>query len=100
MKAISHEERLERHSMPEPNSGCLLWTAAVDRHGYGVAGHSREGKHVNKFAKVTDEIVRAIRRSPERGSDLAARFGITPGAVSMIRNGKAWTHVVEKSGGE
>lgn len=29
-------ELLERHSIPEPNSGCWLWTGAVYRHGYGV----------------------------------------------------------------
>ena len=27
-------ERLERYSIPEPNSGCLLWTAKIDRDGY------------------------------------------------------------------
>lgn len=26
---------LDRHSMPEPNSGCQLWTARVDANGYG-----------------------------------------------------------------
>lgn len=28
-------ERLEAHSIPEPNSGCLLWTGAVSSTGYG-----------------------------------------------------------------
>lgn len=27
-------ERLERHSIPEPNSGCLLWFGPVDGRGY------------------------------------------------------------------
>ncbi len=27
--------RLERGSMPEPNSGCWLWLESVNRHGYG-----------------------------------------------------------------
>lgn len=27
--------RFERYTIPEPNSGCLLWTASVDRKGYG-----------------------------------------------------------------
>lgn len=26
---------LERHWVPEPNTGCWLWTSAVDRYGYG-----------------------------------------------------------------
>jgi hypothetical protein len=29
------EERLAFYSMPEPNSGCLLWLGSVDRKGYG-----------------------------------------------------------------
>jgi len=31
-------ERLEGKFVPEPNSGCWLWTAALDRGGYGVIG--------------------------------------------------------------
>lgn len=30
------EQRLDHHSMPEPNSGCLLWIAGVNNKGYGV----------------------------------------------------------------
>lgn len=28
-------EKLAHHSMPEPNSGCWLWTGALDSSGYG-----------------------------------------------------------------
>jgi hypothetical protein len=28
-------ERFEQKTMPEPNSGCLLWLGAVRPHGYG-----------------------------------------------------------------
>jgi hypothetical protein len=36
MKRGTPLERFERHYIPEPNSGCWLWTAAVDRRsGYG-----------------------------------------------------------------
>ena len=28
-------ERLDARSIPEPNSGCILWTGAVARRGYG-----------------------------------------------------------------
>jgi hypothetical protein len=40
-------QRLERNSMPEPNSGCLLWLGAIDGEGYGhtkVEGR-RRGVH-------------------------------------------------------
>lgn len=32
---ISTEERFLRRTMPEPNSGCLIWTASCKRLGYG-----------------------------------------------------------------
>ena len=31
----SPEERIGLYSIPEPNSGCLLWTGALDKDGYG-----------------------------------------------------------------
>ena len=42
------EERLDRYSIPEPNTGCLIWLAQVDRDGYGrvwLDGKKR-GAHV------------------------------------------------------
>jgi hypothetical protein len=41
IRGCSLAERLEFHSMPEPNSGCQLWLGATIE-GYGVVGH--EGK--------------------------------------------------------
>jgi hypothetical protein len=32
---------IEARSIPEPNSGCWLWTAAVDRDGYGAMSRKR-----------------------------------------------------------
>lgn len=36
LKGASISERLAFYSMPEPNSGCLLWLAACDGRGYPV----------------------------------------------------------------
>lgn len=36
-------ERLDRYSMPEPNSGCWLWTGVCNRGGYGYYYHRRDG---------------------------------------------------------
>jgi len=33
---IAHKERFEEKYCPEPNTGCWLWTACVDSHGYGM----------------------------------------------------------------
>ncbi len=39
MKRIRHAslaDKLSHHSMPEPNSGCVLWMAGVSKDGYGI----------------------------------------------------------------
>lgn len=46
-----------------------------------------------RTAKVTEEIVRAIRASDEGASALARQYGIDPGHVSHIRSGRAWKHI-------
>ena len=39
---VTFAERFEFYTMPEPNSGCLLWLGYVDKNGYGrFAGPSR-----------------------------------------------------------
>jgi hypothetical protein len=47
------------------------------------------------FAKLTEADVRAIRslRGVERQVDIAARYGISYGHVSMIQRRKKWAHV-------
>lgn len=50
--------------------------------------------HLN--ATLTAPAVREIRRrraAGERGVDLAAEFNVTPQAISLIANRKAWRHV-------
>lgn len=37
-------ERLERLSMPEPNSGCRIWTGYADRLGYGHITCDKESR--------------------------------------------------------
>lgn len=42
-------ERFEKYSIPEPNSGCLLWCGSVDRRGYGqlrVDGKLKYATHI------------------------------------------------------
>lgn len=37
-------EKLERHSIPEPNSGCVLWTGSVSASSLGYGSLRHEGK--------------------------------------------------------
>lgn len=145
------EERLLHHSMPEPNSGCWLWTGAVvggnnldygilwwrgtnhrahrlswsvfrgpldpkmlvchkcdvpscinpdhlflGTHDENMADRTRKGRqttirgeaHVN--AKLTLAQVEEIRRAPGPQRVLAARFGVSGSAISLIRRGVNW----------
>lgn len=45
------------------------------------------------IAKLTDDAVREIRRSSEKGVDLAKRYGVSPTQVTAVRRGYEWKHV-------
>lgn len=54
-------------------------------------GEVRGERHGN--AKLTDELVREIRASAERGTVLAKRYGVTPTVICAVRKGHIWRHV-------
>ncbi len=58
------------------------------RHHYGVSKGESHG-----MAKITPDIVRAIRASGETGVVLALRFNLSKTHVSDIRNYKTWKHL-------
>jgi hypothetical protein len=43
-RGMSLADKIAFHSMPEPNSGCFLWLAAINPQGYGKIGFG--GKHM------------------------------------------------------
>lgn len=47
----------------------------------------------HRSAKLTEQQVRAIITSKERGVDLAERFGVKPPIISKIRRGQKWQRV-------
>lgn len=54
VKNMSLAERLERFSIPEPNSGCLLWCGKVDRHGYGQMKWRRRTHSAHRLAWIAE----------------------------------------------
>lgn len=40
MQPTSFVEKLETHSIPEPNTGCHLWTGGYQTSGYGAVAYS------------------------------------------------------------
>lgn len=49
-------------------------------------------------ARLTANQVHEIRRSTERGVDLAARLGVAQTTISMIRRGRTWRHLAIGNG--
>src|SRR5262249_49353562 len=45
MPNLSLKERIEAKIIPEPNSGCFLWTGKLDVRGYARIWHNR-GDHI------------------------------------------------------
>lgn len=46
-----------------------------------------------KNAKLTEEIVRAIRESDEPSDELAKRYGVHRVTINRARSGRGWGHV-------
>lgn len=48
---LTTEERLARLSVPEPNTGCVLWLGCCNHHGYAVIG-KLEGDNRTRLAHI------------------------------------------------
>jgi len=58
------------------------------------AAHGRTARGARQgLAKLTDDAVREIRGSSEPSPVLAARFGVSEGAIRFARRGDTWRHV-------
>lgn len=51
----------------------------------------------NGIAKLTDELVLAIKASDSTNAVAARDYGVSPTTISRIRSGKQWAHVAPKS---
>ncbi len=60
-RKMTFAERLEKYSIPEPNSGCLLWTGAVDHSGHGVASYGENGR---KYTTSAHRMAYTAHRGP------------------------------------
>jgi hypothetical protein len=75
----------------------LRWATArensFDRISHGTANHGE--RHGN--AKLNDDDVRLIREMIRAGSvqrQIAKQFGVTPSVITVIKQGKAWGHLL------
>lgn len=44
------QERIEKYSMPEPNSGCWIWLGIIDGPGYGIVSIKRRSTKAHRFS--------------------------------------------------
>lgn len=148
---------MEQRCIPEPNSGCWLWTSTVNRTGYGrfdcttsgtrklahrqswtihrgpipdgmwvlhkcdtpscinpdhlFLGNNRDNMldmirkgrggsstmpkpgEANPHAKLTEAEVRAIRSDARPQCVIASDYGMSPAAISQIKNRTRWAHL-------
>lgn len=76
-----------------PSTIAAVAQSAALRGSYGSLQRCRaiaESKRGDKGAKLTMEIVLAIRASTESGPELARRYGVTRSHITAIRRGTAW----------
>jgi len=67
---------------------------AVRGRTWGDLPGAREAKpHGEHKRKLTEDDVRAIRKSDEPNNVLAARYGVTASNINAIRKGVSWRHV-------
>lgn len=50
---ITNQELIARNSIPEPMSGCWLWTGSVNSWGYGRLGINRAQRAAHRLSYVT-----------------------------------------------
>lgn len=86
------------HACDNPN--CVnpdhLWwgTQAENMADMAAKGRANAPKgEASPLARLTNDAVRAIRRSTEPNSALAVRYGVDKSKICRIKNRKAWTHV-------
>lgn len=67
-------------------------TADMDAKGRRVRGAVTRGR-AHPLAKLDDEKVRYIRRSPKMGIELAAELEVAASLISRVRKRQCWPHV-------
>ena len=87
---IPLERRLERFILPEPNSGCWLWTGAINQDGYGIMQiGGRKGRRAYSHRVAYETFVGAIPRELQIDHKCRVRCCINPAhleAVTQLEN--------------
>lgn len=84
-KPVKAHDLCQTHYVRQRRTG-TAGTAAPLQHGgpHGATHHK---------VTLTEDQVREIKSSAEKGVVLASRFGVTPVVISSIRTGRTWKHL-------
>ena len=82
--ACVNPEHLSLGTQADNIADCIARGRARHRTPEGVEHHA---------AKLTDEVVRAIRQSSDSARVLAERFGVSKPTVKDIRKRRTWRHI-------
>ena len=72
-----------------------LWVGTDEENMRDTAIKGRRRGAKNGNAKITEDDVRAIRKSTETTYVLGERYGLHPSTIGNIRNRKKWAHVTD-----
>lgn len=86
-----------RHSCDNPNcvnpTHLSVGTPQDNANDKIVRGRTLKGSKHN-LTHLSEEDIKYIRNSKERGVDLARKFGVVKSTISSIRTGRNWKHLM------
>lgn len=92
----SYEERIERHTIPEPNSGCLLWLGPYNDNGYGLARAGAAGKTMGAHRYVWIGTFGDVPDGLEVAHKCDVRCCVNPAHLFLATHAENMRDMVEK----
>jgi len=71
----------------------LAWGTARENAADRIRHGTQSRGERQPAAKLTDSLVREIRRSPQSTTHLASQFGVSPDIIRKVRLRRLWRHV-------
>jgi hypothetical protein len=93
------------HSCGGGKHGCvtkrhLSWKTHLENEADKLLHGTRPRGETQGSSKLTEDDVRTIRSSIEKGIDLATRYGVSAAHISYLRSGKKWSWLLPHQSAE